>query len=94
MSAYFVNYRVRCWEINRDGRRTPQEWNIHSTVVDRHPVAELLRWKKDLLYHTGSAPKSTDRVWLEHEWQLLWWAEIPDALYQAAHKYEQEEGGL
>jgi hypothetical protein len=80
--------------VRRDGSSDKGEWNVYSTAVPLHPVLELLRWKKDLLYHCGNAPKDADSMWLENDWQLLWWSEIPEDIYRAAHEYEQEEGTL
>lgn len=94
MNTYYVTYRTRCVKVSRDGQRLPQEWSLLTTVVAQHPVLELLRWKKDLLYHNGSAPLETETSWLENEWQVLWWSEIPGDVYEAAHRYEDEVGEL
>jgi hypothetical protein len=91
---YFVTYRVRVNEVRRDGGESKGEWAIHNTALASHPVFELLRWKKDFRYHCLNKPKAADKSWLENEYQLLWWTEIPEEAYTVAHEYEDKEGGL
>lgn len=61
-----------------EGRDYESDWHVINTVTERHPIEELIHWNTDSRQ--------------QYTYQLLFWSEISDEVYEKAKTHINEAG--